>query len=284
MSADPAGRTGPQAPDPGLASAPRVHSGRFLLSHGGLLWRVTRNELTSRHAGSLLGAGWALVSPLLILCLYAAVYLFVFRVQLPGLSPAGSVLYVFSGLTPFLMTAEALQTGVGSVVANKFLLSTGALPIDLAPAKAVLASQGTMAVGIALVVGGGLARGSLPWTAVLFPLLWALYLLGLTGLLWVLSLLHVVFRDLQSLMAVALTITFIASPIAYTPDMVPPLLRPMVLLNPFAYWATAFQQVLVLGTIPGPGHLAALLVMSLGAFAAGGAFFGRAKRVLVDYV
>ena len=102
--------------------------------------------------------------------------------------------------------------------------------------------------------------------------------------MWVLSLLHVVFRDLQSLMAVALTITFIASPIAYTPDMVPPLLRPMVLLNPFAYWATAFQQVLVLGTIPGPGHLAALLVMSLGAFAAGGAFFGRAKRVLVDYV
>jgi len=266
---------------PGLVA---THSGRFLVSHWGLLWRVTRNEVRSRFAGSLLGAGWALLSPLLILGIYAAVYLLVFRVTVPGLSPSRYVLYVCSGLSLYLMTAEALATGVGSVIANKFLLSSGALPIDLAPAKALLASQSTMLVGIAVVVVGAVADGSLPWTAVLLPLVWGLYLLGLLGVLWVLSLLQIVLRDLQSFLAIVLMLTLIASPIAYTPAMVPPLLRPIIVLNPFSYWASAVQQILVLGTVPGPAHVALLVVMSLGGFAAGGAFFGRGKRVLMDYV
>ena len=269
--------TGPTADRP-------THSGRFLLSHGILLCRVTMNDLRGRHAGSLLGTGWTLLSPLLILCLYAVVYLFVFKVRVPGLDSLGYVLYVFAGLTLYLMTAEALSTGVGSIVANKFLLSTGTLPIDLAPVKAVLSSQGTMLAGIALVVAGSLVRGSLPWTALLFPVLWALYVLGLVGLLWFLSLLHLVFRDLQNILILLLTVTLIASPIAYTPSMVPGLLRPLILLNPFAYWVTAFQEVLVLGTLPSPLHALSLVVMSLGSFAAGGAFFSRAKRVLIDYV
>lgn len=266
------------------AGPARGHSGRFLRSHGTLLLRVTLNDLRGRHAGSLLGVGWSLLSPLLVLCLYAIVYLFVFRVRVEGLDALGYVLYVFSGLTLYLMTAEALSTGVGSIVANKFLLSTGTLPIDLAPAKAVLSSQGTMLAGIALVVAGSAVRGSLPWTALLFPVLWVLYLLGLVGVLWVLSLLQIVFRDLQNLIVLVLTVTLIASPIAYTPAMVPDVLKPLILLNPFAYWVTAFQKVLVVGTLPSPPHAAILVAMSLGSFAAGGAFFSRAKRVLIDYV
>ena len=94
------------------------HSGRYLLSHRGILWRVTRNELAARYAGSLIGMRWVILYPLVVIAIYAVVYLLIFRVQVPNLSPAQYVLHVIAGLSPFLMTSEALSAGVSSVVAN----------------------------------------------------------------------------------------------------------------------------------------------------------------------
>lgn len=85
-------------------------SAALLFKHRRLLFRVTRNELASRYAGSLLGIGWAVLAPLLIISIYAMVYLIIFRVQVPGLSPASYVVYVFRADT-FLATSEAISLG-----------------------------------------------------------------------------------------------------------------------------------------------------------------------------
>ncbi len=66
--------------------------------------------------------------------------------------------------------------------------------------------------------------------------------------------------------------------------MVPRTLRPLLLLNPFAYFVTAYQHVLVLGTLPGLWLSLVLVVMSVGLFLLGGRFFASAKRALIDYV
>src|SRR5436309_15415615 len=59
------------------------HSAGYLLTHYRLLLRVTRNELRARYAGSLLGFGWVFLAPLLVLAIYAAVYLVILRIQRP---------------------------------------------------------------------------------------------------------------------------------------------------------------------------------------------------------
>lgn len=261
-----------------------VHSARYLVSHRRLLWRITRREWAARYAGSFLGTAWVLLSPLLILTVYGAVYLLIFRVQVPGLTPAQYVLYVFAGLVPYLATGEALTLGVGSVIANKYVLNSTVFPIDLVPAKAVLTSQGTMLVGLALVVGGTLFAGGPSWTLLLLPLLWALHLLALVGVSWVLSLTNVVVRDLQGMLSVALMVLLIASPIAYAPNMVPGRMRVLLLLNPFAYLVTAYQKILVLGELPSLGHSLVLLLVPIAFFVGGGYFFSRAKRVVIDHV
>lgn len=120
------------------------HSGWFMWSHRRLLARVTRGELSARYAGSLLGPLWAVIAPALILAVYAVVYMQIFRVRVPGLDSAGYVLYVFAGLVPYLACAEAVSTGVSSVITNKSVLNNTVFPIDLAPVKAVLLSQTTM--------------------------------------------------------------------------------------------------------------------------------------------
>jgi lipopolysaccharide transport system permease protein len=268
------------------AAAPATtdSSALLLVRRFPLLWRVTRNEVRARYAGSLLGLAWFALSPLLVLAVYAGVYLFVFRVKVEGLSSLEYVLYVFAGLVPFLATGEALGLGVPSVVANRDVLSSTVFPIDLIPARAVLAAQGVMGVGLVVVGLGSLAAGRLGWTAALAPVLWALQTLFLLGLVWLLSLLNVVLRDLQNALSLLLMLLLVASPIAYVPEMVPARLKPLLVLNPLAYFITAWQEILVLGRLPSVGHSAVIVVLSIGTFLLGGWFFGRVKRVWIDYV
>ena len=114
----------------------REHSASYLRSHFALLWRVARTEIRGRYAGSLLGAGWAFLTPLLTLVIYALVYSVIFKIRVPGLSTGQYVVYIFAGLVPYLMTSEAIAAGVASVVSSKSVWTNTVFPVDLAPAKA----------------------------------------------------------------------------------------------------------------------------------------------------
>ena len=199
----------------------RNGSAHYLRTHRSLLWRITRNELRARYAGSHLGRLWVFLAPLLLLVIYAVTYTAILKVRLAGLGSKEYVVFIFSGLVPYLMTAEALSTGVTSVVANKAVLNNTVFPIDLAPVKAVLTSQATMLVGLAVTVIGSAAIGTLRWTVMLLPFVWFCRVVGLIGVNWILSILNVIFRDIQNLLSAVLMVMLVASPIAYTPDMVP---------------------------------------------------------------
>ncbi len=260
------------------------HSAKFIVTHRQLLLRVARTELKARYAGSIFGLGWAVAFPLLMLIIYALVYLIIFQIRVPGLSPLQYVLLIFSGLVPFFTTSEALVSGVSSVVSNKSVLSNTVFPIDLTPVKAVLLSQVTMVVGLSVIIMVLIVTSSLSWTIVLLPIIWGLQILALIGLTWILSLINLVFRDLQTLIGLLLFILMVVSPIAYTPEMVPTSLKPLVILNPFAYFVMAYQQILVLGQLPVWWNMLGVLVVSIGLFVLGGHFFFQAKRILIDYV
>jgi lipopolysaccharide transport system permease protein len=182
------------------------------------------------------------------------------------------------------MAADALANGVGSVLANKSVLSNTVFPIDLVPVKPVLTAQGVMVAGMAVVLLGLVLTGSLHWTIVILPVIWFLQIVWLAGINWFLSLFNVVFRDLQQLLTAILMMLLVASPFAYTPAMVPPQLRLMILLNPFAYFVIAYQKVLVLGELPTMTQWLVLILITLGMFGLGSWFFNQTKRAVIDYV
>src|SRR5262249_23040462 len=148
----------------------------------------------------------------------AVTYSMILKVQVMDLSPARYTLFIFAGLVPFLATSEALHQGVSSVVANRALLSNTVFPIDLAPVKAVLMSQVPLVVGLAMILVGDAIFGGVPVTAFLLPLVWALHVIALVGVCWVIALFNVVFRDLQALMGAVLLTLLVISPIAYSLD------------------------------------------------------------------
>lgn len=264
----------------------RGGSARYIRSHWRLLLRVTGQELRLRHAGSVLGIGWVAIGPLLILGVYSLIYLEVFKVRQNALNLTGPayVIFIFCGLVPYLAVAEAIGRGVGSVVTNKAVLNNTVYPIDLTPVQAALGAQAILVVGMPLVIVGAALTGHAHPTMAAVPIVWALMLIWLIGVDWILAMLNVAFRDLQNLIAVILMVLLVASPFAYTVAQLPPAVRLIVYLNPFAYFVVAFQDLIMLGRLPDAWHTAVLVLMSIGTFVLGSWFFSKAKTVLLDYV
>jgi ABC-type polysaccharide/polyol phosphate export permease len=75
----------------------------------------------------------------------------------------------------------------------------------------------------------------------------------------------------------------IMSPFAYTPEMVPPILKPLLYLNPLSYFVLTFQQLICYGTWPDHLNAIAALAIGLGFFLAGFGIFKKVKYIFVDY-
>ncbi len=261
-----------------------IESALTLVRRRKLLWRVTQKDFKAQYAGSIFGMGWAVLTPLALLAIYSVVYLVIFQIRAPQLTQLQYVIYIFAGLVPFIMTSEALANGAVSVVANKIIWTNTVFPVDLAPAKAVLLSQIPMLVGLIVILGVLLFTRTLSWVFLLLPFVWGLHILLLIGLSWILSLVNVVFRDIRNLIGLLMMALMILSPIAYTPEMVPASLKILLILNPLAYFVIAYQSIIVLGQIPIWWNLVILVGMSLTTFFLGSYFFGRAKRIVIEYV
>lgn len=256
----------------------------FLLQHRFLIRQSVGADLRYRTAGTSFGLLWLAFGPVLMVTVYSIVYLVIFRVRPTGMTEYQYVLYIFCGLVPFLGMSEGIVSGLTSLSTNADLLRSTVFPAEVLPVRAVLASQSGFAVGLVLLAVAAVFVGQPSAWWLLLPLLVALQIAWLLGLAWILSVAHLVFRDLQSVVAYVMTMLMVLSPIAYTPEMLPSVLRPLLWLNPLAYFVLAYQKLLIAGAPPSWFHLSGILAVSLSTFGLGYIFFGRARAAVSDYV
>jgi lipopolysaccharide transport system permease protein len=110
-----------------------------------------------------------------------------------------------------------------------------------------------------------------------------LQLMFVTGLVWILSLVTLAFRDVQQLLQYVTIVLLIVTPIAYTPDMIPAQLKLLMYLNPVYYFVALYQYPLVFGTLPPWPFVAAALAVACVSFCAGFAVYQKVKTVFYDY-
>lgn len=254
------------------------------------LWKYRRtlfatawSDIRGKYRGTFLGMGWSILYPIVFLLLYAVVYLFIFKIRLPNYTPFEYVLLIFSGLIPFLGFSESLSTGVGSVLANRGLIRNTMFPIELVPVKAVLASSVTMIVGLSILLPILWLRGTILPSQALIPLLLVLQLVFTIGLIWLLSALNVFFQDIGQMTGVMILFLMLVSPIAYTQDMIPAALMPLMYPNPLFYMIMLYRDTIILGEVP-LNLLGIFTLISLTTFFSGHYVFNRLKSLFADYV
>jgi lipopolysaccharide transport system permease protein len=256
---------------------------QIIFKYRRLLASMTRVELAKRHAGSLLGMVWVILQPALLLSVYLFVYMVVFQYRFPGFSRIDYVLYVFCGLVPYLGFMEALTTGALSIRQNIHLVKNVMLPIELIPVRSVIVGMASQFVSIALVLLLVSADRALSWHVLWLPLVVALQVLWLVGLTWVLSSLTVALPDITYFINLFVFLLMFLSPIGFKPDMLPKGYGWVLYSNPIYYMTEMYRDSMLNGRWPSPSVATGYVVMCVGTFALGSAFFERFKGVLTDY-
>jgi len=256
------------------------------LRHRWLLWSFTRREVARRFRGSVTGAAWAVVHPLALLAVYAAIFTVVFRVQLPASFAGTSYATVVAlALWPWMMFSEGLTKGLASIEANAGLIRKVAFPHRLLVHAAVGANfaihiAGFLAVIVVLRLAGEPVRLSGLPAALLLLVPLALVTVGVAAFL---AALQTLLKDIEHLVGIALTVVFYATPVLYPLELVPPGLREWAAANPLGYPMERIRQVLLEGGFLVAGD-AFFLVASLAIAWLGLAFFDRLSPYFEDFL
>lgn len=246
-----------------------------------LLINTARADIQNQYAGTALGLMWVILGPMTLLALYTMIYAFIFRVRVPEYTVQEYILNVFSGLVPFLAFSQALAMSATVMRRDQKLLFSS-YPNIFIPIKAVLTSYVIVGVGVVLVTLGDIVVSEATWTLILVPVVMFLQLLFSIGLGMIIALFSIVLKDIEVMVQYITIALLVITPIAYTPEMIPSSLKPLLYINPLFYYTYSNQYLILINELP-PLHIILIGVsLSISAFFTGLWFFTRARQALND--
>jgi lipopolysaccharide transport system permease protein len=237
-----------------------------------LTFAMAKREVTDKYTRQVLGSVWAIGHPLIHVCVYIFLFQVVLGVRLggtAGLPEFDYVVYLLSGLIPWLAVQESLNKGSTVVTSNANLVKQVVFPLEVLPVKSVLACFVTQTVGTMCLAAYVLIKQpelpvnytGLPQTYALLPLWWLFQALGMAGIVFAISALGVYVRDIKELVQVFSVVGMYLVPIVYQPHMVPPSIKPLLWFNPFSYMVWCYQDACYFGY---PEHWYAWIVFPVG--------------------
>jgi lipopolysaccharide transport system permease protein len=212
---------------------------REALGRTELLLMLAQRQIASRYRQMLLGILWALLEPLGQLLLLTLVFGFLLKVDTAGFPYP---LFAFTGLAAWWLFSRTLMAVAGCLQDNMTLISKVYFPrLVLAFASCVkeLFDIALLIIPL-LIVSAFYGRPPGVKALALVPLLLFASALGLGIGLWLASLM-VRFRDIRPMLGLALQAGMYATPIVYSPALVPESIRFIYQMNPM-YWITELSR------------------------------------------
>lgn len=243
-----------------------------------LVWR----EIKVRYKQAAIGAGWAMLQPVLTMLILTVVFGYFARLPSDGLPYP---LFVLAALLPWTYFAEAVRRSATSLVDDGELVRKIYFPRLIIPLSTVAAPLVDLAFASLALVGMFAWYERLPTANIVFLPVFLLQavLLALAVALW-LAPLNARFRDVKHAVPFLVQIWMYASPLVYPLSLVPAPYRALYSLNPVVGIIEGFRWAL-LGT-PRP-DLTAMAIgcgLTLVLLIGGLVYFGRAERSFADVI
>lgn len=247
-----------------------------------LLFLLAWRDATVRYKQSVVGIGWALIQPLLMMLIFSVVF-----GRFAGLPSDGMPYPVFSlcALLPWNYFSRSVADSSNSLVGSGNLLSKVYFPRLILPVEKIFSGL------IDFVIAFVLLLGVMAWfhvapspRIVLLPLFLLVAMLTAFGVgLW-LTALNVKYRDVGFIVPFLVQIWLYASPVAYSSSIVPPRWKLLYSLNPMVGVVEGFRWALL-----GRGQfdllsIAVSLPLVLVAIATGFWYFHRMERTFADLI
>ena len=261
---------------------------KALIESLGLVGRLAQRQTFQRYRDSSLGWFWSIVNPLILLGIYSLVFGVVFESSWIG--PDGSEgnysLFLFSGLTLFLLYSEIINNAAFLAQNNALLIKRTTVQLAVLPRVLVASSFINYLMNmVPFVVLYAFIYGVPPWTIVLYPPLVAIMILMTSGLGKIVAALAAYIRDLQQVVPLANTMVLFLSPIFFASRDLPTYLDVAVTyLSPLGIVLPATKDVLFYGIVPSLGPLAAYTGVAIILNFVGTSIYRRASKGFADVV
>jgi lipopolysaccharide transport system permease protein len=243
-----------------------------------LIWR----DIKVRYKQSLLGAGWAILQPLLTMIIFT-----IFFGRWAGI-PTDDVpqpVFYFAGILPWQLLQSGVSKAGTSLVASRNLITKIYFPRIAVPVAPIIAGLLDFVIAFLILIGLMFFYGITPTTALwTLPLFLLLTIITATGVGVWLAGLNVTYRDIGYVIPFLLQVWFFLSPIVYSANIVPDNLQPFYDLNPMAGVIQGFRWA-ILGTgQPDAMDLIASIGIALLLLISGVIYFKRMERTFADVV
>lgn len=247
-----------------------------------LLVILTMRDVKLRYKQTALGVIWVILQPLIASLIFAIIFGRFANLPSNGIP---YLLFVFAGLLPWNLFAGALQRAGNSLVGDSKLISKVYFPRMVIPIASTAAVLVDFVVALAVMFALLLLQGwPLTLNILAIPLLLVILLLISVGVSLFISALNVYYRDFMYALPFVVQVWMYASPVVYSGDLIPNLVKPFYAINPLVGIIDGFRWAL-LGTGDFPAiPLAISLVMGIALFVAGGLVFQRVEQNFADVV
>ncbi len=249
-----------------------------------LLYLLATRDLTIRYRQTVVGIGWAVLNPLLMMLVLS-----VFFGVLGRIGPAGVPYppFLLSGMVMWRLFESALGRSNDSLISNVALIDKVSFPRLVLPVASVLSPLVDFAISLVVVAGVMMFYGVVPLTeALMLPVYILVTVLSALGFgLWLAGL-NAHYRDITHILQVVLRLGFYASPILYSLDLVPSEYHLLYAMNPMVTVISATRHALCGSyeaiVAPTMGMWVVSLSVSLTALISGLFVFNRLEKRIAD--
>lgn len=254
---------------------------RELWAYRGLFFFLVWRDVKVRYAQTVLGAGWAILQPVLTMLVFTVIFGRFANIPSDGVPYA---VFSLAALVPWTYFSTALSGASNSLVSSTNLITKVYFPRLVIPFAPVLA--GLVDFAVALVVLGavmlyyGIVPGALALAVV--PLLLLGMMLTAAGVGCWLAALNIQYRDVKHVTPFLIQVWMYASPIVYPMSLVPERWRGWYALNPMAGIVEGFRAVLLGTSAVAWPTIGLSLAMGAVLFVTGSLYFRRTERVFAD--
>ena len=248
-----------------------------------MLLGLAKNDFKSRYSGSLLGFLWAFIQPLSMV----AIYWFVFKFGLKS-NPVGEVpfiLWLISGLIPWMFLSETITAGGNCMVEYNYLVKKIVFKIEILPLVKVVSAAFTHIFLVAVMIVIYIFSGFYPdvsYLQILYYVFCAIVLIA--GIVYLVSALNVFVKDTLNVVGIVIQALFWATPIVWDYSIMPETVQTLLKLNPFYYIITGFRDCFIYKKFfwERPLHTVYFWLITLAILFLGTKIFNRFKEHFAD--
>ena len=259
-----------------------------LYTHRELLYQFARRNLLVSSRGTILGIGWLVIMPLLLMLMYSFVFGVIFGGRygvIPSETGPEYALGIFLSLSIFQLFAEPMGSSPRLISSNPTLVKKVVFPLEILPCAHVAAQIVRFLVSASLVAIGALVFGKgilLTW--VWFPLCIAPLIFLSLGVAYLFSSIGVFVRDLGELTRVLTTVFLFGSGVFFSMQRVPESMRWILELNPLVHLLEQSRATFLWGMPPDLTSLSYASAVSLVVFFLGLFSFQRLRDDFADAI